>query len=213
MISVFYSNVAQKLPVPVYNYWFAQLTPAMQQTIGSFRFWQDAQRALIGKALLVQGFEQLAISSFHLSQLQYTAFNKPFVPGSPWQFNISHSGNIVVCVFVNDLEIGIDVEEIKPIPLLDFSGLFSAMELTLIFAKPDDFKPFYTLWTQKEAFVKAVGHGLSIPLNEVIISENKVLHNNETWYLHLLPLNGQYICHIACNKPNQQTCVDKIKFV
>jgi 4'-phosphopantetheinyl transferase len=99
-------------------------------------------------------------------------------------FNISHSGNWVVCA-VDDTVVGIDVEMIKPIDFKIAERFFSRDEYISFMNQPEEIKLkyFYMIWTLKESYIKAEGKGLSIPLNSFTIrmesNDISVSVNNE----------------------------------
>lgn len=85
-------------------------------------------------------------------------------------FNISHSGNYVVCA-VSEKELGIDVERIRKVNLRVAERFFSPSEISDLMAQPENLRMHYfiTLWTIKESYLKAIGKGLSQPLNSFTI--------------------------------------------
>lgn len=107
-------------------------------------------------------------------RFSYGTYGKPALDGehhtSRLRFNASHSGEIAVYAFVQDHEVGIDVEYIKE----DFESegiaerFFSAYEVQTLTALPEPQKAeaFFRCWTRKEAFIKALGSGLSHPLDQ-----------------------------------------------
>lgn len=90
------------------------------------------------------------------------------------RFNLSHSGGLAVYAFALRRELGVDVEELRPIPdALDLAKrFFSATESAAVQAFPLDRRDlaFLSCWTRKEAFVKAIGQGLSFPLDAFSVS-------------------------------------------
>lgn len=101
---------------------------------------------------------------------------KPFLENPPTglRFNLSHSGEIVVCAVAWEREVGIDVERIKPD--IDHAALarrfFSPLENEQLSSLPPAWQPaaFFAAWTRKEALVKAWGVGLSLPLHRFDVS-------------------------------------------
>lgn len=102
-------------------------------------------------------------------------FGKPFIDGSDderrLQFNLSHTDGMVACALSVDNEIGVDVEVInKKESLFDIEQtVFTAREVTSLHSYThgeDRFRHFFRLWTLKEAYIKYIGGGLSIPLQE-----------------------------------------------
>ena len=107
-------------------------------------------------------------------QLEYTRNGKPYLPGmedeSGIRFNLSHSGGMAVYAFTRGREVGIDIEHQRPID--DINRIaernFSAMEYSTLGTLPDveKLEAFYLCWTRKEAFIKAIGEGISFPLQQ-----------------------------------------------
>ncbi len=91
---------------------------------------------------------------------------KPFVPGAEVQFNLSHSGDLAALAVTRARSIGVDVELARPVEWLDeiAARFFAAGEREKIAAAPDRDRAFFECWTRKEAYIKGVGGGLSIPL-------------------------------------------------
>jgi 4'-phosphopantetheinyl transferase len=119
---------------------------------------------------------------------------------SPLRFNASHSGDIVLVAFAVEREIGVDIETIRPLDDLDglVRSAFSAQERSGIFAAADRLASFYAAWTRKEAVVKALGVGLSFPLDAFDIEVDParapaLLHSRDAslsvadWVMHALP--------------------------
>jgi 4'-phosphopantetheinyl transferase len=102
------------------------------------------------------------------------AFGKPFVSSeisrSPLQFNLSHSDKMVIMAVTLNRSIGIDVEYLKrkgkTIEIAD--NFFSPIEVKQLLSVPVQQRNerFFDFWTLKEAYIKACGMGMSIPLNE-----------------------------------------------
>jgi 4'-phosphopantetheinyl transferase len=88
----------------------------------------------------------------------------------PLQFNLSHSAGIVVCAVALEFQVGIDIEsrERKTEWLELAKQSFSEREFKDLEACQPNELPlrFWKYWTLKEAFIKAVGLGLSLPLDE-----------------------------------------------
>lgn len=98
------------------------------------------------------------------------AYGKPFLVkrGAPL-FSLSHSGAIAMCAVAQTGEIGVDIEKYREIDGQELSRrFFSSIECTLLDSLADEQKTagFFACWTRKEAYIKAKGLGLSLPLNE-----------------------------------------------
>ncbi|HLD84198.1 MAG TPA: 4'-phosphopantetheinyl transferase superfamily protein [Coxiellaceae bacterium] len=104
---------------------------------------------------------------------------KPFIKTtSSLQFNLSHSGDYALIGVSAQNPVGVDIEKVreKPDLLAIAKRFFSICEYQAIKKLPIDRQTaaFYRCWTRKEAFIKAIGAGLSFPLSdfEVDITEN-----------------------------------------
>lgn len=95
----------------------------------------------------------------------YGDHGKPFLPGGP-EFNLSHSGGLA-CLAISDRVLGVDIEAHRLIEDGVAERFFSAAEYARLSALPaPEWTPgFFRCWTRKEAVVKAMGDGLSIPLD------------------------------------------------
>ncbi|UVC07737.1 4'-phosphopantetheinyl transferase superfamily protein [Rhizobium sp. TH2] len=85
----------------------------------------------------------------------------------PLQFNLSHSADRAVLAVCDMFPIGIDIEQIRPINEDVAGRFFSRRECAAIkgLQQQDYLHAFYRCWTRKEAFVKAHGMGLLLPLD------------------------------------------------
>ena len=109
------------------------------------------------------------------SDVQFASnpFGKPFVVRMsgrrPPEFNLSHAGRVILVGVCDGRRLGIDVEEIRWIGDLESiaESQFTPRECAFILAQPSGRleRAFFRCWTRKEAYVKALGKGLSIPLN------------------------------------------------
>lgn len=94
--------------------------------------------------------------------------------GSRIEFNLSHSGGLALLAFTRSREIGVDVEQVRQ----DFdtakiaARFFSTAEQEQLAALPQDQRSeaFFLCWTRKEAYIKATGKGLSLPLHQFDVS-------------------------------------------
>ena len=101
----------------------------------------------------------------------YASHGKPALEdgADPVQFNMSRSGSMAVYAFTKGCEVGVDVEQINPVPeLVEVAARFFAAEETaelMALSEALRVEAFFNCWTRKEAFVKALGEGLSVPLD------------------------------------------------
>lgn len=106
---------------------------------------------------------------------RYSKHGKPLLDGpSDLRFNVSHTDGLALIAFVRTREIGVDVEKIHAAP--DVRKLaerfFSVRERHFLECLSGDElqSAFFRCWTRKEAYVKARGEGLSLPLHQFDVS-------------------------------------------
>ena len=89
-------------------------------------------------------------------------------------FNMSSSKGLALYAFTRDRNIGVDIEHIHDVAEMEqiAEQFFSERENAAFCALPKNMKreAFFNCWTRKEAFIKAVGDGLSLPLDKFDVS-------------------------------------------
>jgi 4'-phosphopantetheinyl transferase len=148
---------------------FELLSADERERAARFHFARDRDRFAVGRgALRALLAAELGTDPREL-RFDYGPQGKPALAGDELQFNVSHSGGIALVAIAHRGELGIDVE-------LDSQDLaneqiperfFSPAEVTALRSLPARLQPraFLTCWTRKEAFIKAKGDGLSLPLD------------------------------------------------
>ena len=166
-----------------------------------------ALRRILGAYL---GVEPRAI------EYRLNRFGRPSLAPSPSgdqiSFNTSHSNGVAAVAVARSLQIGIDIECVKPIPEAEAiaAHYFTASEMATLTALPSDQRiaGFYNGWTRKEAIAKALGDGLSIPLDSFEVSLKpgdpaRILHctreasRGQTLHLHRLEPCSGYAAALA----------------
>lgn len=168
-----------------------------QEKIKRYRRWQDAQLSLLGRILLFNATEEIYKHNPHCKVIKHTKYNKPYFDNDLIRFNISHSGNIVVCALNDENEIGIDIEIITDIEIDDFKSQMTEFEWNKIILSSDKKDTFFDYWTKKEAVIKAHGDGLAIPLNSFEILENTTKIKEENFYLKEIKIDEKYKCFVS----------------
>ena len=174
------------------------LSAAERERAGRFRFERDRRRFIVARARLREllgarlGVPPAAV------ELACGNNGKPALAGrcahARWRFNVSHCDDLAVYAFSRSREVGIDVEAIRPLPAADAiaAQVFSPRESEAYLAAAPRDRPlaFFRCWTRKEAFVKALGVGLSARLDALDVSEGR-LGENGAWRLESFsPLPG-----------------------
>jgi 4'-phosphopantetheinyl transferase len=96
-----------------------------------------------------------------------SAHGKPALVSGDLTFNLSHAGGLAALGIAREHAIGVDIEEVRPLKEDVAGRFFSAREVSALRALPaaEQVGAFYRCWTRKEAIVKAIGDGLSHPLD------------------------------------------------
>jgi len=107
-------------------------------------------------------------------RFSYGSNGKPMLEGGRGQveFNLAHSGGDAVITLANGAAVGVDIELLRPIADAESLAhlVFSDVERRELELAPDPVLAFLNGWTRKEAYVKALGLGLSAPLTEITVS-------------------------------------------
>lgn len=198
LTTVLYTHLDGYLTPQIFDCYLEYLNTAGQQKILRLRRPQDRQASLLGKMLLLQGLIQFGYNKGTLKSMAYTDYSRPYID-LPLDFSISHSGNIIACALSSKGKVGIDVEEIRPVKIEDFNDIFSPGEYQRLLRADNPFERFFTIWTRKEAVVKANGKGLYIPLKEIDVQNDIIPLHNDTWHLDNILLEKNYSSSIATN--------------
>lgn len=155
-------------------------------------------------------------------QFSFNSKGKPAATeGNGLKFNMSHSGGLTVIALAMECEIGVDVEKIRPLSdmLRIAERYFCQEEAAELRSLPSDEREngFFCCWTRKEAYIKAIGAGLSAPLNGFRVAVDpkmvpRFIHINHdiaeanAWELHDLNLASGYAAALAYRAPRRVLC-------
>jgi 4'-phosphopantetheinyl transferase len=154
------------------------LSHVEQERASQFALERDRSRFVIARGRLRQLLGVRLNVAPRSVQLVYGPRGKPALgptfAGSGLRFNISRSADVAAYAFARGREIGVDVEHVRTIPDADdiVAHMFSPRENVAYFALSprDRTLAFFNGWTRKEAFIKALGDGLSYPLDRFDVS-------------------------------------------
>ncbi|PYQ56058.1 MAG: 4'-phosphopantetheinyl transferase [Acidobacteria bacterium] len=128
---------------------------------------RDGHRFRRGRALLRAILGEYLDEDPARLRIECGGHGKPRLAGGRCQFNLSHSHDVML-VAVAAACVGVDVERIRPLadPERVAERFFSDAERSALASVSPRRRPeaFFRCWTRKEAFVKATGRGLSVPL-------------------------------------------------
>jgi 4'-phosphopantetheinyl transferase len=140
-----------------------------------FHFEDDRHRFTLSRACLRDILARYL--HCHPGQIKFAvnAYGKPvLLPADSWDFNLSHSGNFALIAVARRRKVGVDVERLRMNMGHDRIArrFFSQAEYEEFSATPHEQKmtAFFNGWTRKEAYVKARGLGLSLPLDSFDVS-------------------------------------------
>ena len=194
-------------------YYRATLSLDERNRAERFRFENLKSRYIVGRGAL------RVILAYYLGcrpkdiEFIYGEKGKPALRGmSSVRFNVSHSADMGLYAFTLDCEVGVDVEQLREVDDLEAiaSRFFCAAEASelLSLGLADRGAAFFRCWTRKEAYVKAIGDGLSIPLDRFQVTllagdPARFVHIAGDvqaavgWTLHNLDLAPEYVGALA----------------
>jgi 4'-phosphopantetheinyl transferase len=179
-----------------------------------FRLLRDRQHFIVARVtlrLLLSRYLRIPPRSL---QLEKGGSEKPYLVegsrASPMRFNLSHSGGLALLAFARQKELGIDLEQLRP----DFASreiaerYFSPSELAELDSLPQNLyhEGFFRCWTRKEAYVKAHGRGMGIPLNSfsVTLTPGKAAeltsHDSSQWSLYSFRPAPGFVAALAAER-------------
>lgn len=136
----------------------------------------------------------------------YTDHHKPYLKETRLTFNLSHTHDIALYAITMDHAIGIDIEKIQDTYNPSVAKRYFSVEennALLKLSEKDRLPSFYRIWARKEAMIKAVGKGLSIPLSTFSVSLTNdletIMLENEAWTLFSFSLFPGYQSALASN--------------
>ena len=154
-----------------------------RQRADRFHFQRDRVHFVAARGGLREILGRYTGATAESLRFSYDSFGKPSLSGpstsveaggAPLRFNVSHSGGVALYAVAVGRALGVDIERVRE----DFAGLdiarnfFSPHEVAALSALPADERPtaFFDCWTRKEAYIKALGEGLSHPLHLFTVS-------------------------------------------
>jgi 4'-phosphopantetheinyl transferase len=156
------------------------LTPDERERATRFVFAKDQRKFIAARGILralLGHYLHVPPATLHLTANPY---GKPALetPASQpaLRFNLSHSHELALYAFAYERELGVDIEYMRTLPPEDYALIarrhFTPNEYTTLAALPDKLQQqaFFNCWTRKEAYLKARGMGMSIPLESFEVS-------------------------------------------
>jgi 4'-phosphopantetheinyl transferase len=149
----------------------SELSEAERARAKRFHRPRDRERFILAHAEMRRHLAVLAGTDAATLDFAAEANGKPVIcgpePARRWAFNLSHSGNFALLAAALETPLGVDIERKRSIAdsTLIAERFFSAAERRRM-AEAEETRDdvFYSIWTRKEAVIKALGYGLAMPL-------------------------------------------------
>ena len=180
-VLVLYTKITGELSANGWNTYLDKLSQDLRDKATSYVNWKDQHAYVFGKLLLMKAIAKYGYPPGDLSGVQYTTYRRPYL-SADFDFNISHSGEYVMCAIGEGLRLGIDIEAIRSIDFEDFRNVMAPREWKDIHNAKHPITTFFRYWTIKESAIKADGRGLSVPLLEVQVQNGHVQLGDASWY-------------------------------
>ncbi|MBC8427729.1 4'-phosphopantetheinyl transferase superfamily protein [bacterium] len=181
-----------------------------------YYFQKDRKHFIVARGLLRDILGRYLKMEPGLLRFCYNPYGKPGLAGDTGGetlcFNVSHSHGLALYAVTRDRAVGVDVEFIRPdLATEDIAErFFSPREVAVFRALSANMKPeaFFNCWTRKEAYIKARGKGLSIPLDQfdvslapgepaALLSVNGEPQEASRWLLQELDVGSGYAAALA----------------
>ena len=198
----------------------AWLTPDEWTRYQSFRFERHRHLFLLTRAVVRQTLSRYAKVAPADWRFALGSHGKPYIAlpdlGSRLAFNLSNTEGMVACAVTGGATVGVDVEHMgridDPVSLAD--RFFSALEVRDLHALPPSRQRgrFFAYWTLKEAYIKARGLGLAIPLDKFsfLLSEEtndvglaidpRLGDTSASWQCARVPIDSPYALAILLHR-------------
>ncbi len=196
----------------------ALMTPEESARHRRFHFERDRLLFLMTRALVRTVLSRYADCAPDAWRFDKNAFGRPHICGpvdGPF-FNLSNTHGLVACAVARHERIGVDVEKVtrrtEPLEIAD--RFFSPSEVTALrrLDASAHRTRFFSLWTLKEAYIKARGMGLAIPLGQFSYDLDagpisigfgpKIEDDASAWSFALTRVSNEHMLSIATGKPN-----------
>ena len=180
-----------------------------------FHFAKDKKHFIVTRALLRTLLGAYLGTDPRLLILAYGKMGKPFVTAEfegRISFNLAHSGGRAIYAFTESRALGVDLELIREETAGDdiAKRFFSASEIEELQTVPLELRreAFFNCWTRKEAYIKARGEGLSMPLDgfrvslkpgdlAALLSNHSDLTEVERWEMRSIPVAAGYVAALV----------------
>ncbi|EZH74465.1 hypothetical protein ATO12_11900 [Aquimarina atlantica] len=198
-IDIFFTSFTKPLDQNLFSEYLSLLPPDLREKNSKYLRWQDRHSHLFGRLLLIEALKRCDINNIW-DLIKYSSHKRPYLTLDGYDFNISHSGDYVICAIGKNIRLGIDIEEHRERNLKDFRNLMTLDQWDEINSASCSLNTFYKYWTIKESVIKADGRGFYIPLNELEVTNNTVCFEDKLWFVQDFVFTKGYSVAIATNE-------------
>jgi 4'-phosphopantetheinyl transferase len=163
---LYFLPVTDRIDQEEFNIFLGLVSNEKQEQVRRYRFEIDRKLGLYGELLV----RCIACRILGIKNTDVVfgreEYGKPYIKGYPYfYYNISHTRN-ALAVVVADNPVGVDIEKLREAEPGIAKRFFAADEQEYIDnADSEKDRRFYDIWTKKEAYIKYLGKGLSMPLH------------------------------------------------
>lgn len=188
MNKLYFLPIDETMDQETFNILLSFISKEKQDQVNRFQFDIDKKLSLYTELLVrIIACQTLGIKNEEII-FEKGEYGKPYIRDyTNFHYNVSHTRNAIVVV-VSDKSIGVDIEKIKTADMQIANRFFTTSEQEYIkeFSSKED-KRFYEVWTKKEAYIKFIGKGLSMPLNSFDVLDSIIYNKMQTFEI------GNYI--------------------
>ncbi len=206
----------------------AVLSPDERERAARFHFRRDAMRWIVARATLREILGAYLEMEPAAVAFTYGPKGKPGLSPAEGradvQFSVSHSADLAAFAVTVDVPVGVDVERLRGLEDMDqiAARTFSGRECGALRSLPRGQRAagFFNCWTRKEAYIKALGEGLSYPLDRFSVSlvpgtparletvEDQPSHV-EAWTMEALPVSAGFAGAVVVGRPRARVRCDR----
>lgn len=196
MVELFAADIRQIAPKA--DELILLLDEERQKRVRSYGSTRDALRCLAAGLLLYDAFGERARNT----HFEHGKRGKPFLPDVA-PFNLTHAGDYAVLALSKDT-VGVDLERIRSINWSRVSErFFHPDEQRFLEQSSDPQTMFFTIWTLKESYLKALGHGFSVsPRSFCVLPESPcaALEGDSEFHFHSFSTFPGYCLSVCCQE-------------
>lgn len=215
-IHIYIADLESAPPLERLDHLFSYLDAEERERIDRYKVDFKKKEFLLGRALVKRLLAAYLDIDPRAVSFELDKYGKPtlashlqLTPGRELSFNLSHAKRYLAFAFSYSYQVGVDVEHINR--NMDIEGLadryFTKRETAHILSSADSFSEFFHIWTLKEAYIKAVGHGLSIPLNSFEIPYDNLQSGMNGWFFYNSLVESDYFVSAALEKRGEEDCL------